>query len=85
MDIGDHTFVGGRYGAYFTGYTVNSQDVGSLDVTLLNNIFTSQTGGCVYFNSDSLMEVNGSYSLVSYFGDGNIRSGQRRLRGHRHR
>ena len=38
----------------------------------MNNIFTGQTGACVYFDSDSLMEVNGSYSLVSYFGDGNI-------------
>ena len=43
-----------------------------LDVTLLDNIFTGQTGACVYFDSNSLMEVNGSYSLVSYFGDGNI-------------
>ena len=71
----NNTFVGGQYGAYFTG--------GSLDVTLLNNIFTGQTGAGVYFNSDSLMEVNDTgttdklnneiiYNKVSYFGDGNV-------------
>ena len=58
------TFVGGQYGAYFTA--------GSTDVTLLDDIFSGQSGACVYFSSDSLMDVNGSYSQVSYFGDGNI-------------
>ena len=60
----NNTFVGGRYGAYFTG--------ASTDVTLLNNVFTGQTGSGVYFNSDSLMDVDAANSLVSYFGDGNI-------------
>ena len=43
-----------------------------LDVTLLDDIFSGQSGAGVYFNSDSLMEVRRQYSLVSYFGDGNI-------------
>jgi len=59
-----NTFTGGQVGAWFTG--------GSINVTLLNNIFTGQTGSGVYFNSDSLMDVDGAYSLVSYFGDGNV-------------
>ncbi len=60
----NNTFTGGQYGAYLTG--------GSTNVTLLNNIFTQQTGAGVYFNSDSLMDVDGAYSVVSYFGDGNV-------------
>ena len=41
-------------------------------MTLLDDIFTGQTGANVYFNSDSLLDTNGTTSLVSYFGDGNI-------------
>ena len=63
----NNTFVGGQYGAYFTG---------SVNTTLLNNVFSGQTGAGVYFNSDSLQEVSNywgaDHTFVSYAGDGNV-------------
>ncbi|MEI8197824.1 MAG: FlgD immunoglobulin-like domain containing protein, partial [Phycisphaerae bacterium] len=61
-----NTIVGGTIGASFTAATT--------DVSLLDNIFESQTSAGVYFGSDCVSENAGSdgSAMPSYAGDGNI-------------
>ena len=63
ISVRNNTFVGGQYGAFFTG--------GSADIGLQNNIFTGQSGSGVYFNSDSL-SYGGNSNIYNPAGGGYV-------------